>query len=162
MENNLGNNEYRNSLIMRTILIFVIAVLFAVIPLYYLFSIPDRALKELQASKLQNSEQMNNMKQFDEIILSLDASLKENKFDIEYTSNCGKLLQYADDKFGKSNLYQPYLIKIAKLYDQIKVTYESGRNEEINGLKEENKKLTDDLKEAINDLKVAIAEMPRP
>jgi hypothetical protein len=159
---NKGSNEYRNSLIMRFILIYILCILFAVIPLYFLFNIPQVAKKEMKASELSNKEQRKLFQQFDEIIVALDSSLNQNKFDNEYKKNCLKLLQYADEKLDKSSMVQPYLSKIAKLYERIELNYEYGRKDEINTLKEENKKLAEEMKQAIIDLQLAIAKIPGP
>jgi hypothetical protein len=160
MNNNQGNNEYRNSLIMRFVLIYVISILFAVIPLYFLFNIPDVAKKELSASKLTNAEQMKTLMEFDELIAQLDSGRIHKAFDYQYTIHCSDLVKLAENKLGKSNLYRPYFVTIANLYTEIANLNDVEKTKEAAAMKAENEKLTKALDDAINELKIAIAGIP--
>jgi hypothetical protein len=145
---------------MRFILIYLICVLFAVIPLYFLFNIPDVAKKELSASKLSNSDQVKILMEFDDLIARLDSSRIHQVFDYQYTMHCSDLVKLAETKLGKGNLYRPYFVTIANLYTDIADLSAAEKAKENADLKAQNEKLTKALDEAITDLKIAIAGIP--
>lgn len=151
----MGSSNERNTVLFRFILIYLICVCCAVIPLYYLFNIPEIALNRLKVSEMSVKSQKDKIDRFQVIMKDLDKNLAENKLEKEYRKSVDDLYSISKDSIDEKNLYKPLFIKITDLYEMIEKINEEGGKAEIDRLKEENNKLVSEntqLKDKIENL----------
>lgn len=148
---NTGND--RSTITTRFLLVYIICILCAVVPLYYLFSIPDKAIQKLKVSELSEKKQRKNIERYKEIMVDLDKFLTEKKLEKEYRDCIDVLYRFAKDSVDEKNLYKPLFIKIADLYENLGKMNEGGGKAEIDKLKAQIDKMTEDQKQAERDLK---------
>ena len=105
----------RSVILTRFILLYIVSILCAIIPLYYLLNIPDMAIGELKASKLSAKGQKEQIEGFIQIYTELEQYKEKNQFLKEYTYLKNKLYNFAKDSVGNSNLYKPLFLKVSDL-----------------------------------------------
>jgi hypothetical protein len=148
-----GSSNDRNTLLIRFMLIYIICILCAIVPLYYLFNIPGIALQKLKVSEMSVKSQKDKIDHYQLIMTDLDKYLAENKLEKEYRKCVDDLYSIAKDSIDEKNLYKPLFIKITDLYEMIEKINEGGGKAEIDKLKEENEKLATEKKELEKDVK---------
>ncbi|MCX6270823.1 MAG: hypothetical protein NTU44_06315 [Bacteroidetes bacterium] len=156
METKTPSNEERNSLITRFILMFVVSLLCAIIPLYFLFSLPDKAINKLNARGMSIKAQKEKVERLKTLIADLDKFWKEKNFGKEYTNSSGKLYNFAKDSIDESDINKFVYVRISDIYDSIQKAGEGtggNENEELKKLKEDKTKLETDLAACQKDLK---------
>jgi hypothetical protein len=150
-----GSSDNMNTAFTRFLLIYIICILCAVVPLYYLFNIPGIALQKLKVSEMSVKSQKNRIDRYQSIMTELDKYMAENKFEKEYKKSVYDLYCLAKDSIDEKNLYKPLFIKITDLYGAIEKMNEGGGKADIDKLKEENEKLVGenkDMKDKIENL----------
>jgi len=147
------DSDNRNTVMTRFILIYIICLLCAIVPLYYLFNIPGKVIQKLKVSELSVKSQKIRIDRYQTIMTELDKYLAENKFEKEYTKGVYDLYAFAKDSIDERNLYKPLFIKIADLYEKIEKINSAGGKADIERLTEENKTLKSDLKDKEREIK---------
>ena len=150
----------RSVILTRFILLYIVSILCAIIPLYYLLNIPDMAIGELKASKLSAKGQKEQIEGFIQIYTELEQYKEKNQFLKEYTYLKNKLYNFAKDSVGNSNLYKPLFLKVSDLYEFIQKMNENSTDKatldkckaELENMEKEKK----DVDEKLNDCKVQL------
>lgn len=120
----------RSAILTRFIILYIVSILCGIIPLYYLFAIPDVAISELKASKLSTKGQQEQIDRFKELFSELDQFKEKKQFLNEYKNLNFKLYNFAKDSVDKTNLYKPVFIKVSDLYEYIQKMNEQGADKE--------------------------------
>jgi hypothetical protein len=150
------DDDNRNTIMTRFVLIYIICILCAVVPLYYLFNIPGKAIQKLKVSEMSVKSQKIRIDRYQSIMTEIDKYLAENKFEKEYKKSVYDLYAFAKDSIDEKNLYKPLFIKITDLYQAIEKMNEGSGKAELERLTEENKTLKSekkDLEKERDDLK---------
>ena len=153
MSNQNSSDDVRKTAMTRFILIYIISILCAVIPLYYLFNIPGRAIRSLKVSEFSSRGEMKKIQRMDEIMGNLDKNMQESKFEKEYRDGIDALYRFTKDSIRQNNIYRPQLMKLSDLYEKIGKIYLEGGKAEVERLKDENKALTAEKKQLEQDVK---------
>jgi hypothetical protein len=155
----------RGAILTRFILLYIVSILCAIIPLYYLFNIPEVAFSELKASKLSAKGQQEQIERFELIYSELDQQKDKNNFLNEYQNLALKLFNFAKDSVENTNPYKPLFVKVPGLYqDILKMNQQSADKELIEKLKGDVEKLTKEkekVEEDLDDCKVELRVLQR-
>jgi hypothetical protein len=157
MKGSFVNNNDRNTMITMFIVAYVICILCAIIPLYAIFGLPEKA-KEVAYFKLDkktDNTQKEVLLRFDSLVNTLDSLLKaSNPESSTYTATALYMRILTDDQKKARNPYYPVFLNVANLYDQIKGYCENSKK--VDNLTKENTTLLkelDELKKEFEDLK---------
>ena len=146
---NIPKNK-RNTDIISFIIVYTVVILCAIIPLLFLFNIPDKALSELKASKLSAKGQSERLDSILVIYDSLDKSLFEKNLRTEF--HFAKLLS-AYEHIDKNELYWPLFLKVSGLYQSINKINESDLKIRYARLKADSARMSADILEIKAQLK---------
>ena len=133
------------------IVVYVICVLCAIIPLYGIFALPEKAKErsEFQVDKSSMKSQKELLTKFSSLVVTLDSLLKAANLESRYDLAKLEMRTLTEDLKKTENPYFPVFSQVTDLYDKIKVYCEtSKKSEELN---KENAKLTKDLDEKKKD-----------
>jgi hypothetical protein len=125
-------------------------ILCAIIPLYFLFNIPDKNISELRASKFSVKGQTDRLDSILVICDSLDKSLSEKNLRMEF--HFTKLLS-AYEHIDKKELYWPLFLKVSTLYQYINKINESDLKIRYTRLKADSARMSADMIQLKADLK---------
>lgn len=145
MKNSSSNDSNRNLIITRFVLIYIASVFCILIPLYYLFDIPDKNISELKATNMSLAGKKKNIERLISIYDSLDNALAENNLRKGHFAR--KMFDITYDSIQKDDPYLPLYLKIASLYQQIDKVMENESNVKFlySRLKADSLTLTRDL-----------------
>ena len=156
MKGSFVSNNDRNAIITMFIVAYVICLLCAIIPLYAIFALPEKA-KEVAYFKLDkrsDNTQKEILLRFDSLVVTLDSLLTAANLESRYTTTAGYLRILTDNQKKARNPYYPVFLHVADLYDQIKGYCENSKK--VDNLTKENislQKELDDKKKEFDDLK---------
>lgn len=119
MENSNLSNEDRQAIITKFVLLYVICILCFLVPMYYLFNIPDKIINKLNVTEYSAKNQQKKLDRYKLIWGELDAYIAEDKISMEYHNSLNKLYALAKDSIDEKNLYKPLYLKISYLYENI-------------------------------------------
>ena len=145
MKGSFVSSDDRNSMITMFIVAYVICILCAIIPLIFIFGLPEKA-KDVAYFKGGNNSDNNQkelLMQFDTYVTTLDSLLKAENLGSRYDKGTFMLRMLTDSLKKESNPYNSVLTKFADLYDQIKAYCENSKR--VNDLAKENATLKTDI-----------------
>jgi hypothetical protein len=144
----------RNAILFRFIIFYVICILCALIPLYYLFNVNGEISKRISVSGVSSKKQNESLEKFLKVITNVDKRLASDKIDNDYKAMVFDLLEIArNDSIKENNVYDPLLLKIARLYEKIQFYSQIDIRTERDELKAKLKELQDKY-DKLNDEKI--------
>ena len=136
------NPDERNAILFRFILFYVICILCALIPLYYLFNVNGEMSKRISVSGVSSKKQNETLEKFLKVVSDVDKRLASDKIDNDYKALVFDLFEIArNDSIKEKNVYNPLLLKIARLYEKIQVYSQIDIRTERDDLKSKLKEL---------------------
>jgi hypothetical protein len=154
MSINNYHDEERKTLLIRFIVIYVISILCIIVPMYYLFDLPNKDLNHLSGSNYPEKSELKKIARINSIMDELNSYAKENRYMKEYNYCIENLYRFLKDSVDQKNDYKSILLKISDLYEGMAKIYEEGGKVEIENLKkqlEEKDKENTDLKKELQD-----------
>lgn len=153
MKGSFVSNDDRNSMITMFIVVYVVCILCAIIPLIFIFGLPEKAkdVAYFKVDKKSDNNQKDLLVQFDTYIITLDSLLKAENLESRYGTATIGLRTLTDGLKKERNPYSSVFIKVADLYDQIKVYCE--RSKKTNDLEKENANLKTEIEKKDEALK---------
>ena len=164
MNSNVTNSNERSLAILRVVLIYIILLLCALIPVYYLLDLPGKFNQGLNIKQANEKNDLSQFEFFTVTMDSIDKLVAVDKFDYKYDVFVIKLTQFAMDKVD-DNEYKPLFVKIADLYGKIKSLKEYAdykiKYEELKGEKEKIDKELENTKDDLKDCKKQLEQIPK-
>ena len=142
-----SENEERKSLLIQFVVFFVICVLCITVPMYYLFGIADKDLSKLSSPKTSEKEEKIIIQQMDSLTKNLQSYINVKYYKVEYTTDYKKLYALVENQINQSNVYKPFLLKMAKLYETVEETYDPNIQEQLTNKKADYDKLEQENKD---------------
>jgi hypothetical protein len=115
-----SQKESREVIVTRFVLFYILAILFALVPMIFLFSVTGKAIRELKVSNLSQKGQKNQIDRFQEIYMGLEKLLvKENYVESDFGSGLITLTNFIKDSIESGNMYKPVYTDVKLLFDHI-------------------------------------------
>jgi len=114
-----SNSESREVIIIRFILIYILAILFALVPMLFLFNLPSQAIKQLKVSNLSQKGQQKQIDRFQEIYSGLEKLIIENRLESDYEYGLYTITRYTKDSIDERSMYKPVFMDVKLLFDHI-------------------------------------------
>jgi hypothetical protein len=114
-----STKESREVIVTRFVLIYVLAILFALIPMIFLFALPGKAIRELKVSNLSQKGQEKQIERFQAIYSGLDKLLVENRLESDYEYGLFTITRYTKDSIDERSMYKPVFTDVKLLFDHI-------------------------------------------
>ena len=110
----------RNAMITRFFVVYIICLLCAILPLIFLFNIPELEITKLDLAKTAdpNGKEKDFAERYYKAVAEIDKYVIANKFDERFTYQLLKLMQIKDS-LDSTQFYHPAFVKIRELYHSI-------------------------------------------
>jgi hypothetical protein len=116
MSNSLNNSNDRNTMMIRFVIVYVVCLLCAIIPLYYLFSLKDLVPEKLDLPKKESKDDIRSITRFQQITSQLDSILNKQNMAPESIAILTSLFTFTKDSLDRSVPYKPLFLKTYDLY----------------------------------------------
>jgi hypothetical protein len=143
-------NDNRNAMITRFVIVYVICILCAIVPLYYLFNMAEVVPAKLSLPKKDAKNETMPIVRFRQITLQLDSTLDKKNMATERGYILDKMYRFVTDTVDKANPYKSMYLTFYELYkyriaisDQLRTRTDS-LNSELVKCRNENKSLKEE------------------
>jgi hypothetical protein len=162
MKSSAINTTERSFVILRVVLIYVILLLCAFIPVYYLLDLPEKWNEGTSIKGPQVNKENTKFERYMVKVDSLQKYLDKNDFGPNYSYWQQKLTEFNKDSLQTNFLYKPMYLKVADLYEALRqfkayAEYKS----KYDDLKADDDKLQKSYDQTVIDLNECKAKIPK-